>query len=74
MHEATLKLVCKRPKIVMKSLECDVKDSADSHITMKTDKNLIIIDIKSEKLSHMKAIVNSYISMVAALKDVEKIE
>jgi tRNA threonylcarbamoyladenosine modification (KEOPS) complex Pcc1 subunit len=74
MHEATLKLVCKRPKIVMKSLKPDIKNSADSHITMKTDKNLIIIDIKSEKLSHMKAIVNSYISMVAALKDMKKLE
>jgi tRNA threonylcarbamoyladenosine modification (KEOPS) complex Pcc1 subunit len=74
MHEATLKLVCKRPKIAMKSLECDIKNSPDSNITIKTDKNLIIIDIKSKKLSHLKAIVNSYISMVAALNDVEELE
>ncbi len=74
MHEAILRLECKRPEIVVKSLECDIKNDSDSQTTIKRDKNLVIINIKSEKLSHLKAIINSYLSIVAALKEVEELK
>jgi tRNA threonylcarbamoyladenosine modification (KEOPS) complex Pcc1 subunit len=74
MHEAILKLECKNPEIVMKSLEHDIKNSLESNITITKDKKSVIISIKSEKLNHIKAIINSYLSIVAALKEVEELK
>jgi len=85
MHEKILKIGCKDPELVVKSLKPDIRNDKDSHTTIsmtktakivkatKTkkarDKNLVVITIKSKKLSHLKAIVNSYLSILAALKD-----
>jgi len=79
MHEKILKIGCKDPELVVKSLEPDIRNDKDSHTTITTmktakpgkgrDKNLVVITIKSKKLSHLKAIVNSYLSILAALKD-----
>ncbi len=74
MHDATLRLKCKRPEAVAKSLEPDIKNDEDSQTTIRTDKSFVVIEIKSERLSHMKAIVNSYLSLVASLNEIEEIK
>jgi len=81
-HEVTLKLKCKRPEIVKKSLEPDIKNSEDLHTEIKVgkeageeaDKNFVEIRVKGKKLSHLKAIINSYLSIVSALNEVEEIK
>jgi len=74
MHESILRLKCKNTEAVAKSLQPDIKNDADSQTTIRTDKNFVVINIRSEKLSHLKAIVNSYLSIVAALNEVEEIK
>jgi tRNA threonylcarbamoyladenosine modification (KEOPS) complex Pcc1 subunit len=70
MYEAELRIECDNPDLIKKSLEPDVKDTKDSQSVMEAGKNLIVIRIKSEKLSHLKAIINSYISLIDMLKKV----
>lgn len=74
MHEATLLLKCEKPEIVAKSLEQDLRNDSDSQTKIKTDKSFVVINIKSEKLSHLKAIINSCMYIIAALEEVEKLE
>jgi tRNA threonylcarbamoyladenosine modification (KEOPS) complex Pcc1 subunit len=77
MHSATLELECRNPEIVKKSLEPDIQNDADTTtiiITKKDkDKNIIIITIKSKKLSYLKAIINSYISLVDSMTRIDKV-
>lgn len=76
--EMVLKLACKNPETVKVSLEPDIKNDKISqteivpHCETKTNKNFVEIKIKSKKLSHLKAIVNSYLNAVAMLNEVEK--
>lgn len=74
MYEAKLKIKCKNPEIVKRSLEPDIKNDEDSITKMKSGKNFIEISIKSKKLNHLKAIINSYISLINMLIEIEKVE
>lgn len=81
MHEVVLKLKCKRPRLVVKSLKPDIKNNEKTRVTIeigsvkrkKVKDKSIVIRIKSEKLSHLKAIVNSYISLIATLDEIDTI-
>ena len=70
--QAILKIECKDPKIIMKSLLPDIKNKKDIKINLKTDKNNLIIEIESKKISYLKAIINSYLSLVKNLKELER--
>lgn len=74
MHEVTLRLKCKAPEIVKKSLEPDIKNSEDLHTEMQTGEGFIEIRTKGKKLSHLKAIINSYLSIVSTLNEIENIK
>ena len=74
MYEAKLRFEVVNPEFVKKSLEPDIKNDENTQTMIKTDKNFIDIIIKSKKLNYLKAIINSYISLVAVLEEVEKIE
>jgi len=69
--QATLKIECKNPEIVRKSLLPDVKNKKDLKINLKTDKNNLIVKIETKKISYLKAIINSYLSLVRTLKELE---
>lgn len=79
--ELTLKLRCNNPETVKASLEPDIKNDEVSQTTIIThpavksptesNKSFIEIKVKSKKLSHLKAIVNSYLRAVHMLNDVE---
>ena len=77
MHSATLELECRNPEIVKKSLEPDIQNDADTTTVITTkkdkDKNIVIITIKSKKLSYLKAIINSYISLVDSMTRIDKV-
>jgi tRNA threonylcarbamoyladenosine modification (KEOPS) complex Pcc1 subunit len=70
--QAILKIECKNPEIIMKSLLPDIKEKKDPKIDLKIDKNNLIIEIESKKISYLKAVINSYLSLVRALKELEE--
>ncbi len=74
MHEAILILDCSRPEIVKQSLQPDIKNDETVETKIDVENNRLKIVIRSKKLNYLKAVVNSYISMVNMLEEVEKIE
>lgn len=70
--EATLRIECKDPEIIKKSLLPDIADKKDIKIDLSTDKNDLIIKIGTEKISYLKAVINSYLSLVKTLKEMEE--
>lgn len=74
MHECKIKIFCKNPSLIKKSLEPDIKESRDLKIKLTSGKGWIGIEVKSSKLSHLKAVINSYISLIQMLEKVDKIE
>lgn len=72
MFEFTIKIPCKRPTLVVRSLEPDVKRDKYSTISLKPGKGSVTLKVRSEKVGHMKAIVNTYISLVQTLEEIEK--
>ena len=74
MHEARLTLECKKPDAVAESIMHDAKEDSSSRVDVKIGEKSVTISIRSGKLGHLKAIVNTYISLVAALNDVEELK
>ena len=72
--QAILKIECKDPRIIKKSLLPDIKNKKDLKIDLSTDKNNLIIKIDSKKISYLKAVINSYLSLVKTLKEMEEQE
>ena len=73
MYSAQLKLRVKNPDLIKKSLEPDIESTRNIKITLKATKKEIIINVKSSKLSYLKAVINSYISLVKTLEGVEEV-
>jgi len=69
--QAILKIECKNPEIIKKSLLPDIKEKKDLKISLRTDRNNLMIEIESEKISYLKAVINSYLSLVKTLKELE---
>lgn len=69
--QATLKIECKDPEVIKKSLLPDIESKKDIKIGIKTDKKNLIIQINTEKISYLKAVINSYLSLVKGLKELE---
>lgn len=74
MYEAILKLQCTRPEIIKQSLEPDIKNDEVVETTLTVENGNLKIVIKSKKLNYLKAVINSYISTVNMLEEVDKIE
>ena len=72
MFKAKIKIECKNPELIKKSLEPDIKNDEQSETEIKAEKNEIEINIKSKKLSYLKAIINSYLSLISMLIEVDK--
>jgi tRNA threonylcarbamoyladenosine modification (KEOPS) complex Pcc1 subunit len=70
--QAILKIECKNPEIIKKSLLPDIKEKKDLKIGLRTDKGNLVIEIESKKISYLKAVINSYLSLVRALKELEE--
>ena len=69
--KATIRIECKNPEIVRKSLLPDVQNKKDLKVDLNTEKNNLIIEIETKKISYLKAVINSYLSLVKALKELE---
>lgn len=72
VFEFTIKVPCKSPKLVVESLLPDLKRDRYSKIKLKAGKNFVQIRVESEKAGHMKAIVNTYITLVSTLDRIDK--
>lgn len=64
MHTAVLRLHCKDSQILKKSLEPDVKNDENTKTDLKAGKNFLQVTVRSKKINHLKAVVNSYIAFV----------
>jgi len=71
VNEVILRIECKKPEFVKKSLEPDIQNSEEVQTEIRTDKSFVELTIKSKKLSHLKAIINSYISLISMLEQAE---
>jgi len=69
--KATIRIECKNPEIIRKSLLPDVQNREDLKVNLSTEKNELIIEIETKKISYLKAVINSYLSLVKALKELE---
>lgn len=69
--KATLEIECKDPEIFKRSLEPDIEKKKNININIKTKDNTLIIEIEAEKLSHLKAVINTYLSLVNVGKELE---
>ena len=69
--KATIRIEFKDPKIIMKSLLPDIQNRKDLKVNLRTEKNDLIIEIETKKISYLKAVINSYLSLVKALKELE---
>ena len=74
MYEAVLTLKCSKPDLVKQSLEPDIKNDETVETVLNVKNDFLEIVIKSKKLNYLKAVINSYISMVNMLEEVDKIE
>ncbi len=71
MFEFKIKIPCKRPKLVVESLKPDIKSDKYSKIKLRAGKNFVEVHVTSTKTGHMKAIANTYISLVSTLEEIE---
>ncbi|MCD6226752.1 MAG: CTAG/PCC1 family protein, partial [Candidatus Aenigmarchaeota archaeon] len=62
----------KSPKLIEKTLKPDIKNKKDIKVQIKTEKNNLIIKINTQKISYLKAVVNSYLSLIKMLKEMEE--
>jgi tRNA threonylcarbamoyladenosine modification (KEOPS) complex Pcc1 subunit len=72
MFEFTIRVPCKNPRLVVESLLPDLKRDKYSKIKLIPGKNFVEIRVESEKIGHMKAIVNTYISLVSTLEKIDE--
>ena len=72
MHEVNLRFQCKQPEFVKASLEPDIKNTEDSNTELTVGEGFIEIKVKNKKLSHLKAIINSYLSIISMLNEAEE--
>lgn len=73
-HEVKLKLFCKNPDIVKKSLDPDAANTDSIKTKIEVEDGAVKIKVKGKKLSHLKAIINSYLSIISTLDEVENIK
>lgn len=74
MHELTLRLKCKNPEAAKASLEPDIKNTENMQTEIEPGDDFIEIRVKAAKLGHMKAVMNSYLSILGLLNEIEDIK
>jgi len=73
MHEVRLRFECKNPAAAKKALEPDIKNDSEATTALAVEKGALVITLRSSKLSLLKAIINSYISIVSMLDETAEI-
>jgi len=71
MLSAKVLVHSKNSKLVYYSLLPDTKSDKNHKIKLRLKKNKLIIDLKAKKLSHLRSVLNSYLSLVNLLEVLE---
>jgi len=71
MHELILRLECEKPELVKSSMEPDVMNTEGSVTEILAGDGFVEIKVRNKKLSHLKAIINSYMSIISMINEVE---
>ena len=74
MHEVRMRFECKNPAAAKKALEPDIKNDDEARTELSVEKAALVITLRSKKLSLLKAIINSYISIISMLEEAAKIK
>jgi len=74
MYEGELKIECKNPELIKNSLKPDIEKNENVETKIFIENKNVRIQIKCNKLNHLKAIINSYISLIMMLIEAEKME
>jgi tRNA threonylcarbamoyladenosine modification (KEOPS) complex Pcc1 subunit len=74
MHEVEMRFECKNPAAAKKALEPDLKNDEDAQTELKVEKAALRIRLKSKKLNLLKAIINSYISIISMLDEAASVK
>lgn len=68
--EATLKIPTNLSKEMYFSLLPDSVSDKNKKIELRVDKKFLILKIKTEKLSHLRGIINTYLSLIKMLMEI----
>lgn len=69
--KVVIEIEARNPEIVAKSLSIDNENNKNASISIKIDKEKLKITIKGDKPSHIKGIVNSYLTLINILNEME---
>ncbi len=58
--KAELKIECKNPEIILKSIKPDMDEKEKFKVNLKVANNKVILNVQSEDLSGLLAGINSY--------------
>jgi len=72
-HSVELRIVANKPELIEDSLKPDVENTKNLKINIRSSKKEVIISIKTPKLSYLQAVINSYLSLIKNLKEVDEI-
>ena len=72
MFSAKLEIPCKNPEHIKKSLEPNIEKDSSVKVSIKAKKGSLEMEIETEKLSYLKAVINSYLSIVSMLLEMEE--
>jgi tRNA threonylcarbamoyladenosine modification (KEOPS) complex Pcc1 subunit len=61
----------KTPSILKKSLEPDAVRGKDVKVKFKKLKDRLVIEIEGKKASHIKGIINSYLTLINVINKIE---
>jgi len=61
----------KSPSILRKSLEPDAASGKDVRVKFKELKDKLVIQIEGNKPSHIKGIINSYLTLINVINEIE---
>jgi len=74
MHEVRLRFECKNPAAAKKALEPDIKNDDEAATELAVENGALVITLRSGKLSLLKAIINSYISIISMLDEAASVK
>ncbi len=61
---AVVEVECENPELVKKAVEIEKDDAFDVNLEIK--KNMLVLNVKAEKISSLMAGINSYLRLINA--------
>ncbi|MCD6402779.1 MAG: hypothetical protein J7K98_00435 [Candidatus Aenigmarchaeota archaeon] len=71
--ECVLRLEVKSPKLIKEALLPEAKREKSAEVKIRVGKKTITIKIRTQKISYLKAIINSYLALINMLESVDEV-